>query len=131
MNQAVDLLEMDRLTDLVASSNFLRYLSKEASDRLTVGQAAFFMLAAAADAKGQPQTRTRLLTSAGPDFRKSTRNSYRQLLERSRVYPSALRWLIAEENPRDRREQFLRLTKEGKTVIEGAFLALRSVSGKP
>lgn len=113
-----------RVGELASSSAFLMYLAEAGSDRLTVSQAAFFMLAAAADVKGSPATRTGLLTASGSEFRPSIRNSYRQLLEPSRVYPNALGWLTTEDNPLDSREQFLRLTDEGKSVIEGALLAL-------
>ncbi len=113
-----------RVGELAGSSAFLMYLAEAGSDRLTVSQAAFFMLAAAADAKGTPATRSRLLTASGVEFRPSIRNSYRQLLPPSRVYPNALGWLVAEENPQDSREQFLRLSDEGRAVIQGALLAL-------
>ncbi len=118
-----------RVGELASSSAFLLYLSEAGSDRLTVSQAAFFMQAAAAEASGRPATRSRLLTAAGSDFRPSTRNSYRQLLEPSRVYPNALSWLTTEENPLDSREQFLRLTQEGKDVIAGALLTLEPMIG--
>lgn len=113
--------------ELASSSAFLMYLADAGTERLSVSQAAFFMLAATADATGRPATRTRLLTASGIDFRRSLRNSYRQLLEPSRVYPKALGWLRAEENPDDIREQFLRLTEEGRAVIDGALLALKPI----
>lgn len=116
-----------RVGELAGSSAFLMYLAEAGSDRLTVSQAAFFMLAAAADVRGRPATRTGLLTASGAEFRPSIRNSYRQLLEPSRVYPNALGWLTTEDNPMDSREQFLKLTDEGKAVIEGALLALAPI----
>lgn len=122
--KSIDKPLWQRVGELAGSSAFLMYLAEAGSDRLTVSQAAFFMLAAAADAKGDPATRSRLLTASGADFRPSIRNSYRQLLAPSRVYPNALGWLQTEDNPLDNREQFLRLSPEGKAVIEGALLAL-------
>ena len=111
-------------SQLATSSAFLIYLAEAGSDRLTVSQAAFFALAAAADASGRPATRSRLLSASGADFRPSLKNSYRQLLPPSRVYPSALGWLEPEENPDDSREQFLRLSEVGRNVVQGALLAL-------
>jgi hypothetical protein len=59
------------------------------------------------------------------EARGSIRNSYRQLMEPSRVFPNALGWLEAEENPMDAREKVLKLTDKGKRVIEGVLLALQ------
>jgi hypothetical protein len=93
-----------------------------------MGQMAFFMLAATADAMGRPATRTMILQTYPDTFPGSIRNSYRQLLEPSRLYPKALSWLTTEENPNDIREQFLRLTDEGKSIINGAMLALEPLT---
>lgn len=113
--------------ELAASSAFLLYLADVGSERLSMSQAAFFMLAAAADAAGKPATRTELITAYNDTFRGSIRNSYRQLLEPSRLYPKALGWLTTEENPMDSREQWLRLTEEGKGVVAGAILTLEKL----
>ena len=117
-----------RLGELTASSAFLQYISEQGSDRLTVSQAAFFMMAAVDDAAGTRSTRSQLLAKADPDFRPSIRNSYRQLLEPSRVYPNALSWLTTEVNSLDSREQLLCLTDLGKSVIKGALSALEAAS---
>ena len=116
-----------RVGELGASSAFLLYLSDVATDRLSLTQAAFFMLAATADAAGKPATRSAIMATYQEQFRGSIRNSYRQLLKPSRVYPGALGWLMAEENPDDSRENFLRLTKLGKLVAARALLALGSI----
>jgi hypothetical protein len=116
-----------RVSELAASSAFLLYLADVASDRLSLTQAAFFMLAATADAAGRPATRTQLMQAHGERFGGSVRNTYRQLLEPSRVFPKALSWLTTEENPDDSREQFLRLTDKGKNVIMGALHALEPI----
>jgi hypothetical protein len=105
----------------------LLYLAEVGSDRLSLTQAAFFLLAATADAAGRPATRTELLATHMANGRGSIRNSYRQLMEPSRVHPKALNWLCAEENPMDAREKVLRLTDEGKRVVEGVLLALEPV----
>lgn len=112
-----------RVSALGAYSASLLYLSEVASDRLSMTQAAFFMLAATADAAGKPVTRSMLMQAYPDQFRGSVRNSYRQLLEPSRLYPKALSWLTTEENPDDTREQFLKLTAEGRAVVEGALVA--------
>jgi hypothetical protein len=110
--------------ELGGLSATLLYLADVGSDRLSLTQAAFFLLAATADVAGRPATRAQLMQTYPDSFRGSARNSYRQLLEPSRVYPNALAWLRAEENPDDLREQFLRLTDEGRSVIQGALMAL-------
>jgi len=119
----------DKLAQMRPAPHFLLALANEGSDRLTVSQAAFFMLAATADAKGAPATRTQLLSSA--DFRPSLRNSYRQLLKPSRLYPNALGWLEAQLNPDDDREHLLRVTAQGRDVIETALAALVSQRHNP
>lgn len=119
-----------RVPELAGSSAFLLYLADVASDRLSLTQAAFFLLAATADASGRPATRSALIATYAETFRGSIRNSYRQLLEPGRVYPKALSWLTTEANPNDDREQFLRLTKEGKSVLEGALMALEPMLAK-
>lgn len=116
-----------RVGELAGSSAFLLYLADVGSDRLTLTQAAFFLLAATADAAGHPATRSALLQAHHETFRGSIRNSYRQLLEPSRQYPNALGWLSTEANPDDDREQFLRLTDEGRSVIEAALMALEPI----
>lgn len=113
-----------RVNELKAFSASLLYLSEVASDRLSLTQAAFFWLAATSDAAGKPVTRSMLLQTYEKEFQGSVRNSYRQLLKPDRKYPRALGWLAAEEDPNDLRMQFLRLTDEGRAVIEGALLAL-------
>lgn len=120
-----------RVGELGASSAFLLYLAEVGSDRLSLTQAAFFMLAATADAAGRPATRSNIIETYGTTFRGSIRNSYRQLMEPSRMYPKGLGWLTAEENPDDIREQFLRLTDTGKSVVEAALLALKPLVAEP
>jgi hypothetical protein len=104
----------------------LLHLSEEGSDRLSLTQAAFFLLAATADAAGKPVTRTELMEQM-KNGRGSIRNSYRQLLEPSRVFPGGLGWLTTEENPMDAREKVLRLTDCGKKIVEGILIALEPI----
>ena len=96
-------------------------MAEVGSDRLSLTQAAFFMQAATADAAGSPTTRTEIITANSAWMRASVRNSYRQLLEPSRVYPNALGWLCTVENPMDARENVLRLTEKGRDVVERAL----------
>lgn len=117
-----------RVPELAGFSAAMLYVADVGSDRLSLTQAAFFLLAATTDAAGRPATRTELLTAYHESFRGSIRNSYRQLLEPTRLYPKALGWLRAEENPQDSREQFLRLTDEGRSVINGALMALEPLT---
>jgi hypothetical protein len=72
-----------RVGELAGSSAFLLYLADVGSDRLSLTQAAFFLLAATADAAGKPATRRSFIQAHGDTFRGSIRNSYRQLLEPS------------------------------------------------
>lgn len=110
--------------ELATSSAMLVFLSSVASERLSLTQAAFFLLAATADAAGKPATRSDLLEAADLGAKSSIKNSYRQLLEPSRVYPTALGWLRTEVDPMDARRQFLCLTDEGKRVVQGVLTSL-------
>lgn len=114
----------NHIIGLSSSAQFLLYLAEAGSDRMTLTQMAFFVLAAAEDLKGTPATRTQLLGKSGVDLRPSIRNSYRALLSPCRNYPHAVSWLEIEHNPDDQREQILRLTDIGRTVVEDALGAL-------
>lgn len=114
----------NRVGELNAAATCLLYLAGAASDRFTITQGAFFMLAARADAAGKPATRSSLIAAYQEQFRGSIRNSYRQLLEPCRRYPDALGWLTTTANPIDDRERLLRLTKRGAVVAARALLAL-------
>ena len=116
-------LSVTRLPELRAATSLLLAIAERGSDRLTLSQAAFFLFAAKSDVAGRPATRSQLLTASGAEFRPSIRNSYRQLLSASRVYPKALGWLQTKQNPKDLREQILCLTETGLQVIEGALSA--------
>ena len=105
---------------------FLSILAEFGSDRLTVSQASFFLAAAEAEAMGKPATRTELIQSG--QFRPGIRNSYRQLTPASRQYPTGLGWLIGQADPDDDRAQFLRLSREGKRVLDIALSALAQTS---
>lgn len=112
-------------SDMRGPSALMLSLAERASDRLSLTQMAFFFLAAHADVKGSPVTRSMLLKEHDEVFKGSVRNSYRQLLEPARRYPKGLGWLTTEENPEDSREQFLRLTSKGRAVLEEALAAQR------
>lgn len=120
-----------RVSELGGFSASLLYLAEAGSGRLTLQQAAFFLLAATADAAGSPATRSQLMEAHEGSLRSALRNSYRQLLEPSRVHPNALGWLTTEENPLDAREQLLKLTDKGKAVIDAALVALEPLKKVP
>lgn len=113
---------------LAASSAFLIYLAEAGSHRLTVNQLAFFMLAASAEAAGKPATYSEIMADAEGLTQSGLKNSYRQLLEPSRAFPSALGWLCVEENPADAREKVLRLSQDGYDVVSAALLALEPIT---
>ena len=116
-------MNSSRLPELRAATSLLLAIAERGSDRLTLSQAAFFLFAAKAEVLGKPATRTQLLQASGADFRPSIRNSYRQLLPPSRVYPNGLGWIEPHENPRDAREKLLKLSDAGRRVIEDALNA--------
>lgn len=111
------------MREAARGSALLLYLCEASRGRLTIPQAAFFMLAAAWDALGRPATRAQLLDEEGGRLNKSVKNTYRHLLAPSRRHRDALGWLEAVPNEEDLREHYLMLTAAGRAVIEGAVLA--------
>lgn len=111
---------------LASLSAALLYLAEAGHDRLTINQAAFFLLVAAADARGRPLTLMELLESTEGVIGRSIQNSYKVLLDPHGREPKsfALGWLTREPDPDDERRKYLRLTEKGKSVARGALLAL-------
>lgn len=111
---------------LASLSAALLYLAEAGHDRLTINQAAFFLLVAAADARGRPTTLTEVLEGTDGILGKSIVNSYKVLLEPHGAHPKdfALGWLSREPDPDDERRKYLRLTEKGKSVAKAAMLAL-------
>lgn len=116
-----------QVRELAAGSALLLYLCEASKGRLTMPQAAFFMLASAWDSLGRPATRAQLLEEEGGRLNASVRNTYRHLLAPSRRHPEALGWLQAVPNESDLREHHLVLTERGRAVIEGALAAAQPV----
>lgn len=106
------------------SAAFL-FLAQEGHDRLTINQAAFFLLVAAADARGRPLTLTEIMEAHDLELGKSIQNSYKVFLEPHGRSPKdfALGWLTREPDPDDERRKFLRLTPKGEEVAKAVLLA--------
>lgn len=111
---------------LASLSAALLYLAEAGHDRLTINQAAFFLLVAAADARGRPLTLTEILEGAEDVLGKSIANSYKSLLEPHGRTPHsfALGWVYREPDLDDERRKYLRLTPKGKDVAKAALLSL-------
>lgn len=110
---------------LAGLSGALLFLALEGHDRLTINQAAFFFLVAAADARGRPLTLTEIMEDNDLALGKSIQNSYKVLLEPHGRNPKdfALGWLTREPDPDDERRKFLRLTDKGREIAKAALLA--------
>ncbi|WP_145960509.1 helix-turn-helix domain-containing protein [Novosphingobium meiothermophilum] len=111
---------------LSALSASLLYLAEEGNDRLTINQAAFFLIAAAADARGRPLTPSEIVEGAGGVLNASLANTYKVLLPPShKEYRGiALGWLQQEVDEDDQRRKLLRLTPKGVAVMRAALVAL-------
>ena len=118
---------LQRVRALAGCSALLLALCEASRGRLTMPQAAFFILASAWDLLGRPATRAQLLDEEGGRLNKSVKNTYRHLLDPSRRHPDALGWLQAVPNEDDLREHHLVLTGRGRKVIEGALAAVETV----
>lgn len=109
---------------LAGLSAFLLYLAEEGNDRLTINQAAFFTIAAAADLRGAPMTLTEIMERGDGIVTKSLKTTYKVLLDPSPSYKSiGLGWLSREPDPADERKKYLRLTKKGRNVVKAMMLA--------
>lgn len=117
---------------LASLSATMLYLAEAGSDRLTINQAAFFLIAAAADAKGAPLTVSEIMEGAADILNPSVANTYKVLLEprASSHGGSSLGWLTREPDPDDERRKYLRLTPKGAAVIKAALLALGQTTYK-
>jgi hypothetical protein len=117
-----------RASVLGGASALMVYLAEAGSDRLSLSQAAFFLLAAAAEARGAPTTLGSIREMAGEALSGSIKNTYRSLLTPAEAGTTkrhyALGWLTLEQNPDNLRENFLRLTPAGKAVLSAALVAL-------
>lgn len=114
---------------LAAASALQLFLAEVGSKRLSVSQAAFFLLAAAADAKGTPMTTSQILEAAGEQLSDHIRTSYKVLLTQSRRQEPGLGWLDRVENPDDNREKLLVLTPAGRKIAQAAVLAMSEFPG--
>lgn len=120
----------DRLSELVRPlagySASMLYLAEAGNDRLTINQAAFFLLAAAADARGRPMTLSEIMEGTEGVLNRSVANTYKVLLDgNSKDYRKiGLGWLEREPDPDDERRNYLRLTAKGREVAKAALLAL-------
>lgn len=111
---------------LASLSAALLYMAEAGHDRLTINQTAFFLLAAAAHARGAPLTLTEILDLTDGVIGKSIVNSYKVLLEPHGASPKdfALGWLKRVPDPDDERRKYLHLTEKGQAVAQAVLLAL-------
>jgi len=110
---------------LASLSGAFLFLAQEGHDRLTINQAAFFLLVAAADARGRPLTLTEIVEANDLALGKSIQNSYKVFLEPHGRSPKdfALGWLTREPDPDDERRKYLRLTDKGREIARAVLLA--------
>ncbi|AKM09363.1 hypothetical protein [Croceicoccus naphthovorans] len=109
--------------ELANLSAFLLYLAEAGNDRLTINQAAFFLIAAAADARGVPLTMGEIMERGEGVLTQSLKTTYKVLLEPKKGSPSAVNWLTREPDPDDERRKYLKLTPQGRKVASAALLA--------
>lgn len=109
-------------------------LANELPNRVTIRQLLAFAMILEEVSLGRSTTIKGLRTKAGNDKRgaevlgQSIGRTYQIFLAPTRKEPDGLGWLYVEENESDRREKFLRLTKEGEAV---ALKLARILKEKP
>lgn len=112
------------IKDFASFSAAMMVLGEMAPLRMTLSQAIFFVTAATAILAGKQPTYTDIQEAIGDTVNRNLSTTYRILLEPSRVYPQALRWMSRETNPADNRERFFNLTPRGREVMEQILEAL-------
>ena len=129
-NAVVDTPTNKEMQQSIASfqslSAALLILGELAPERMTLSQAVFFILAGSADLTGKKTTFTDIKDKVGDTLNRSLHTTYRILMRPSRQYPKGLGWLDSEVNPDDNRVKFLRLTPEGRRVMQTVANALIS-----
>ncbi|MBX9795939.1 MAG: hypothetical protein K2Y03_03535 [Sphingomonas sp.] len=124
-----------RVRGLHDLSSAILVLAENASDRMTLPQAVFFLAAAAADMAGKPETYTEIKEAVGPIINRSLHSTYKVFLEEHEVSEgsrqAALGWLYRETDRRDQRRKYLRLTSEGRAVISALLEGFRPTGRHP
>lgn len=109
------------LPDLKNFNEVLIRLASLTPERLSLGQAVFFIEAARADLAGRPATFTEVRDRTGPVISRSLHTTYKVFLgadDREPKRQAALGWLAREIDPDDNRRKYLRLTARGRWMIE-------------
>jgi hypothetical protein len=108
---------------LLALSSVMRHFTNAGNDRLTVNQAAFFLIVAEADAAGTPMTASEVIDKSNGSLNVSLANTYKVLLEPSHkdYREIALGWLRQEIDLEDQRRKYLRLTEKGRGLVMQAL----------
>lgn len=96
---------------------------KNGGKRLSISQLACFCHIALGELDGSPVTFSDLEIIFG-DSKRTLHTTYKVFLAPSHNFPHGLDWVRQEENPADRRVQFLRLTDKGSKVIHDTLQAL-------
>lgn len=110
--------------DFADFSAAMMVMGEMAPHRMTLSQAIFFVTAATGILAGKQPTYTEIQEAIGDTVNRNLSTTYRILLEPSRLYPKALRWLKRETNPADNREKFFDLTPRGREVMEQVLESL-------
>lgn len=122
---------IEHVGELMSFSSGLLLLAEMGPDRMTAAQSTFFMYAGLADLYGRPATFTELREKLGPVMSRSLHTTYKLFLGdegRDNKRAQALGWLYRETDPSDNRRKYLRLTKEGRFVMEKVVKAITGES---
>lgn len=97
------------------------HLAELTPERLTAGQIVIFLHAAIGDLSGVPMTLSDIKDVVGDGVGQSLRTTYRVFLDgnlsSNKNRGMGLHWLRSEIDPNDNRRKLLRLTDEGRRVM--------------
>lgn len=118
---------IEHVADLRTFSSGLLALAELCPERMTVAQSTFFLFAGLADLSGKPSTFTELRELVGETMSRSLHTTYKVFLaadERESRREQALGWLLRETDRADNRRKYLRLTKEGRSMMAQIIRAM-------
>lgn len=120
------------MPDLQKFSAALVALAELSPERLTLGQAAFFLHAGIADLRGTAATFTDIKDALGDTINRSLHTTYKVLVDESRKRGErrepGLGWLTRETDPNDNRRKYLRLTQRGRSILTDVATRLKNGS---
>lgn len=99
-------------------------LSEATPDRMSIRQMLAFLMIGYANAKGQSIALTQVRELAGEALGQSIERTIQVFFPPTKNMPSALNWVYQEVDEDDRRKKYLKLTAQGRWIINQVTQAM-------